>query len=172
MNHLKIPVSDTSVDYLIRQLICLFLNSPDLKLYQFAKHLNIIMLSVEKSMTFYFLQLFHFGTILLAKIISYYILRSGHMVAHKRRREKDKTLTMNSVFSQDGKSLLFLSITGRTPVLRVSVVTNHCVNIEPSYSLRYCDQVTCWGFVSRQCLRFLSFSTTSGRLLGPPSPIH
>lgn len=50
----ELPVSDTSVDYLISQLI---LDSADPKLYQFAEHL-------WKNMTFYFLPLFHFGTIL------------------------------------------------------------------------------------------------------------
>jgi hypothetical protein len=43
----ELPVSDISVDYLISQLIYLFLDSADPILYQFAKHLSIIMLSVE-----------------------------------------------------------------------------------------------------------------------------
>lgn len=47
----EIPVSDTVVDYLISQflsqLIYLFLDSADPKLYQFSERLSMIMLSVE-----------------------------------------------------------------------------------------------------------------------------
>lgn len=87
-------------------------------------------------------------------------------------KKKEETLIMKSVFPRESERPLFLSVIGRTPVLRVSVVANHCINKEPSYSFRYCDQVTDWCSFPSRHLKVLPFSATSGRLLDPPSLIH
>ena len=95
------------------------------------------------------------------------MLCPGRMVVHKGRRESEETLTMNSVFPRDGKRPLFLSVIDGTPLLRVRVVANHCINKEPSYSFRYCDQVTGWCFVSRHVLEVSAFFNTFRLRVGP-----
>jgi len=121
-------------------------------------------------MTFDFLPLLHFGTILLAKNISYEICCGQVLWLFIREGEKRGKLTMNSVFPRDGKRPLFLSVISGTPLLRVRVVANHCINKEPSYFFRYCDQVTGWCFVSRHVLEVSAFFNTFRLPVGPTLP--